>query len=442
MEKIKIGFISLGCPKNQVDTEVMLSLLDKAGYELTGDEKEADVIVINTCAFIESAKRESIDSILDVAELKKHGNLKGIVVCGCMAQRYADEIERELPEVDAIVGTGSIREIAEAVKAAAEGSRFRSVKPNAEAPLGGERIITTTSHYAYLKIAEGCDNRCTYCAIPLIRGPFRSRPMEELVEEAKTLERSGVRELLLVAQDTTRYGLDLYGEYKLVELVRKITAETSIPWIRLMYCYPDKITDELVGELRDNGRLVKYIDLPVQHISDKVLRAMNRRGGSEAVRSAIKKLRENVPGIIIRSTAIVGFPGESRADFEELCEFIKEVRFDRFGAFTYSREEGTPAYDMPGQVPEKEKRRRLDRLMEIQLEIHEEKNRSWIGQTLKVLCEGYDEDSGLYFGRSYADAPEIDGKVFFAADRRVPAGEFVDVKIGVAEMYDLRGEIV
>jgi len=266
--------------------------------------------------------------------------------------------------------------------------------------------------------------------------------MEELVEEAKTLERSGVRELLLVAQDTTRYGLDLYGEYKLVELVRKITAETSIPWIRLMYCYPDKITDELVGELRDNGRLVKYIDLPVQHISDKVLRAMNRRGGSEAVRSAIKKLRENVPGIIIRSTAIVGFPGESRADFEELCEFIKEVRFDRFGAFTYSREEGTPAYDMPGQVPEKEKRRRLDRLMEIQLEIHEEKNRSWIGQTLKVLCEGYDEDSGLYFGRSYADAPEIDGKVFFAADRRVPAGEFVDVKIGVAEMYDLRGEIV
>ncbi len=442
MEKVKVGFISLGCPKNQVDTEVMLSLLHEAGYELTGEDIEADIIIVNTCAFIESAKRESIDSILDVAWLKKHRNLKGIVACGCMAQRYADEIERELPEVDAIVGTGSIHDIVKAVEAVARGERFRSTKPNEQLRLGGDRIITTPSYFAYLKIAEGCDNRCTYCAIPLIRGSFRSRPIEELVEEARVLESLGVKELALIAQDTTRYGLDIYGEYRLAELIRKITAETTIPWIRLMYCYPDKITDELVAEMRDNDRLLKYIDLPIQHISDKILSAMNRHGGSETIRSAIKRLREAVPGIIIRSTAIVGFPGETRADFGELCEFIKEARFDRFGAFTYSREEGTPAYSMTGQVSEKEKQRRLDRLMAIQLDIHEENNRALIGSTLKVLCEGYDAAAGIYFGRSYADAPEIDGKVFFTSDRRLSEGEFIDVEISEAVDYDLRGKKV
>lgn len=442
MEKIKVGFISLGCPKNQVDTEVMLKLLHEAGYELTGEEIEADIIIVNTCAFIESAKKESIDNILDLAWLKKHRNLKGIIACGCMAQRYADEIEKELPEVDAIVGTGSIREIVKAVDAVARGEKFRSVKPNEELELGGERIITTPSYFAYLKVAEGCDNRCTYCAIPLIRGSFRSRQMDDIVREAKELEALGVKEIALIAQDTTRYGLDIYGEYRLTELIRRITAETSIPWIRIMYCYPDKITDELIAEMRDNDRVVKYIDLPIQHISDKILTAMNRRGGSEAIRSAVKRLREGVPGIIIRSTAIVGFPGETRADFAELCEYIKEVRFDRFGAFTYSREEGTAAYGMAGQVSEQEKQRRLDRLMEIQLGIHEEKNKAWVGQTVKVLCEGFDTVAEIYFGRSYADAPEIDGKVYFTSDRKLSEGEFVDVKISDAVDYDLHGERV
>jgi ribosomal protein S12 methylthiotransferase RimO len=442
MNKTKVGFISLGCPKNQVDTEVMLSMLHEAGYELTSEDIEADIIIVNTCAFIESAKKESIDNILDVAWLKENRSLKGIVVCGCMAQRYADEIERELPEVDGIVGTGSLRDIVEAVKTVERGEKYRSVKKNEELKLGGDRIITTPDYFAYLKVAEGCDNRCTYCAIPLIRGSFRSRPIEELVAEAKTLESLGVKELALIAQDTTRYGLDLYGDYKLAELIRAITEATSIPWLRLMYCYPDKITDELVAELRDNDRLVKYIDLPVQHISDKILTAMNRHGGSDVIRSAIKKLRDNVPGIIIRSTAIVGFPGETKSEFGELCEFIKEAQFDRFGAFAFSREDGTAAYDLPGQIAEQEKQRRLDKLMALQLEIHERKNKAWIGKTVKVLCEGYDTVSEIYFGRSYADASEIDGKVYFSADVRVDEGEFVSVEINEAIDYDLRGEKV
>ncbi len=442
MKKTKIGFISLGCPKNQVDTEVMLSLLHEDGYELTGEDIEADIIIVNTCAFIESAKKESIDNILDVAWLKENRTLKGIVVCGCMAQRYADEIERELPEVDAIVGTGSLRDIVEAVKAVERGEKYRSVKPNEELPLGGDRIITTPDYFAYLKVAEGCDNRCAYCAIPSIRGGFRSRTMEDIVAEAVTLEKLGVKELALIAQDTTRYGLDLYGEYRLPELIRAITEATSIPWLRLLYCYPDKITDALVAELRDNDRLVKYIDLPVQHISDKILTAMNRHGGSDAIRSAIMKLRENVPGIIIRSTAIVGFPGESKSDFGELCEFIKEAKFDRFGAFTFSREEGTAAYDLPGQVAEQEKQRRLDKLMAIQLEIHEQKNRALIGKSLTVLCEGFDVVSEIYFGRSYADAPEIDGKIYFSSTDKINEGEFVTVRIDEAVDYDLRGETV
>lgn len=439
MNKPKIGFISLGCPKNQVDTEVMLSLLHNAGYELTGEDIEADVIIINTCAFIESAKKESIDNILDVAWLKENHSLRGIVVCGCMAQRYADEIETELPEVDAIVGTGSLRDIVTAVDTVLRGEKYRSVKPNEDMPLGGDRIITTPEYFAYLKIAEGCDNRCTYCAIPMIRGVFRSRPIEELVTEAKTLEALGVKELALIAQDTTRYGLDLYGEYKLTELIRAITEATRIPWLRLMYCYPDKITDELVTELRDNDRLVKYIDLPVQHISDKILTAMNRHGGSAIIRSAIRRLRENVPGIIIRSTAIVGFPGETKADSDELCEFIKEAKFDRFGAFAFSREEGTPAYDLPGQIPEQEKQRRLDKLMAIQLEIHENNNKAWIEREVTVLCEGFDAVAEVFFGRSYTDAPEIDGKIYFTSDDKVDEGEFVTVKINEAVDYDLYG---
>ena len=439
MKKPKIGFVSLGCPKNQVDTEVMLHELMEAGYEITGEEIEADIIIVNTCAFIESAKQESIDNILDVAWLKEHRSLKGIIVTGCMAQRYPEEIKKELPEVDAVVGTGSIHDIVKAVESVAEGIRYESLQPNECLRLGGDRILTTPDYMAYIKIAEGCDNRCTYCAIPAIRGKFRSRPMEDIVAEAKGLEELGVRELVVVAQDTSRYGIDLYGEYRLAALLQKLTDETSIPWFRILYCYPDKITDELIAQLRDNPRVLKYIDLPVQHISESVLRRMNRHGSGKLVRDVIAKLRREVPGIAIRTTAIVGFPGETEQDFEELCEFVKEERFDRFGAFPYSREEGTPAYDMPDQIDEQVKQDRYDMLMQLQEDIHRQLNEAKLHTELTVLCEGYDPVAERFYGRSYADSPDIDGKVYFTSSRRIGEGEFVTVRITDALDYDLIG---
>lgn len=440
MHKPVIGFISLGCPKNQIDTEVMLHELVTAGYEITPQDIDADIIIVNTCAFIESAKKEAIDNILDVAWLKENKNLKGIICCGCLAQRYKEQIFEQLPEVDAVVGTGSIHDIVKAVEDVWNGKKFISCRPNECLELGGERVLTTPDYTAYLKIAEGCDNRCTYCAIPLIRGGFRSRPIEDIVKEAKDLEDLGVKELVLVAQDTSRYGLDIYGDYKLAELIKKITANTSIPWIRLLYCYPDKITDELIEEIRDNDRVVKYIDLPIQHISDKMLKAMNRHGDGKCVREAVKRLRNGVPGIVIRSTAIVGFPGETDADFTELCEFIEEAKFDRFGAFTYSREEDTPAYDLPDQIDEQVKQDRYDTLMAIQLDIHEKLNEKKIGKDITVLCEGFDPVAETYFGRSYADAPDIDGKVYFSSNVKHPEGEFVKVHITEAIDYDLYGD--
>ena len=348
----KVGFISLGCSKNLVDTEVMLRTLYDAGFEITPDETEAEIIVINTCGFIESAKQESIENILDAAKLKEWGKCRHIVVTGCLAERYRDEIMEEMPEVDAIIGVGSLEDITEACSAVLRGEKYSSFKDKETSRLGGERILTTDEHTAYLKIAEGCDNKCTYCAIPMIRGRLRSRPIEDIVNEAQDLEAMGVKELNLIAQDTSRYGLDLYGEYSLAKLVRAITEATSIPWIRLLYCYPDKITDELIEELANNPRLVKYMDIPIQHISDKMLGAMNRHGGKELIRDAVRRLREGVPGIVLRSTAMVGFPGETEEDFCELCEFIKEARFDRFGAFTYSAEEGTLAAEFDGQIDE------------------------------------------------------------------------------------------
>ncbi len=439
--QVKVGFVSLGCPKNQLDTEVMLHELYEEGFEIVSEEIEADVIVINTCAFIESAKQESIDNIIDIGWLKKNRELKAIVVTGCLAERYRDEIFKELPEVDALLGVGSIHHIAEAVRAAVNGKKYSSYEDKNEVKLGGERIITTPEYYAYLKVAEGCDNRCTYCAIPSIRGRFRSRPMEELIEEAKTLEEIGVKELVVVAQDTTRYGKDLYGEYKLAELLHRISKETSIPWIRILYCYPDKITDELVEEMKNNPRIVKYIDMPIQHISDPVLKAMNRHGNGDTIREAVKKLRDNVPGIIIRSTLIVGFPGESEEDFTALCEYVKEAKFDRLGAFPFSREEDTPAYDMDGQLDEQTKQDRYDIIMRTQGDITDEQNEAKIGQTLQILCEGYDPVSEAYYGRSSMDAPEIDGKVYFRAPKNsVEEGQFVQVKITEAVDYDLVGD--
>ena len=445
---MKIGFVSLGCPKNQLDTEVMLHEILQAGYEITPEEIEADVIIVNTCAFIESAKKEAIENILDVAWLKKHRSLRAIIVTGCLAERYGEEIFRELPEVDAVLGVGSIHNIVEAIRAVTtdkkKGSKkkYFSHEDANTVRLGGDRVVTTPDYTAYIKIAEGCDNRCAYCAIPSIRGKFRSRPMEELVEEAKWLETLGVRELVVVAQDITRYGLDLYGEYSLAKLLHRITEETSIPWIRLLYCYPDKITDDLVAEIRDNPRILKYIDLPLQHVSDHMLSAMNRHGDGKTVREVVKKLRREIPDIVIRTTFIVGFPGETEEDFCELCEFVKESRFDHAGVFTYSREEGTPAFDFPDQIDEQVKTDRMDILMRMQMEIYEELNREKIGRVVDVICEDYDPVAEIHFGRSSADAPEIDGKVYFRSAERIAPGSMVKVKVRDVVDYDLYGNIV
>ena len=437
----KVGFVSLGCSKNAVDTEVMLHHLASAGYEITPEAEEADVIVVNTCGFIESAKSESIENILDLVWLKNNGKLRGIVCAGCLAERYREEILKEMPEVDALIGVGSLDAVTDAVRAAEKGEKFTAFADKNKAPLGGDRILTTPEYTAYLKIAEGCDNKCTYCAIPSIRGALRSRPIEDVVKEAKELESLGVKELNLIAQDTTRYGLDLYGEYRLADLVRAITAETSIPWIRLLYCYPDKITDALIAELRDNERLLPYMDIPIQHIADSVLNAMNRHGNRATIENAIRRLRENVPNITLRTTAMVGFPGESEENFAELCAFVKETRFDRFGAFTFSPEEGTPAADLPNQIDEEIKAARYDALMEIQLDISAELQQEKVGKTLRVLCEGFDPVAETFFGRSAADAPDVDGKIYFSSPVAVAEGSFVNVTITEALDYDLVGAI-
>lgn len=442
MKKIKVGFVSLGCCKNQLDTEVMLSVLSDQGYEITNEESEADVIIINTCAFIEDAKKEAIDNILDIAWFKKHRHLKKIIVTGCLAERYREQIFEQMPEVDALVGVGSIKKISEAVTRALSGERYSSFDDKNTSELGGGRMLTTPPFASYLKIAEGCDNRCTYCAIPLIRGKFRSRTMEELVEEAKLLDADGCKELSLIAQDTSRYGLDLYGKYMLPELIRRICVETDIPWIRLLYCYPDKITDELIDEIAGNDRVVKYIDLPIQHINNEVLERMNRHGDKSTIIDAIKRLRERVPGITLRTTVITGFPGETEEQFEELCEFIKETKFDRLGAFAYSREEDTPAYDFEDQIDEQVKQDRCDKIMALQSEISETLNKKKLRTTVKVLCEGFDGATGAYVGRSQADAPDVDGKIFFDLDKGQglhSEGDFVNVRITDYYDYDLVG---
>ena len=435
---MKIGFVSLGCPKNQLDAEVMLHELVMAGYELTADETEADVVIINTCGFIESAKKEAIDNILDIAWLKENRDLRGLIVTGCLAERYRNTILEEFPEVDAVLGVGSIHNIVEAVGKVLDGEKYTSFEDKNCVRLGGDRVLTTPEYAAYLKIAEGCDNRCTYCAIPSIRGKFRSRPMEDIIAEAKDLESLGVKELTLIAQDTTKYGQDLYGEYKLAELLHKLSEETSISWFRILYCYPDKITDELIAEMRDNDRVCKYIDLPMQHIADGVLKKMNRHGGSKLIREVVAKLRKEIPDIVIRTTFIVGFPGETDEDFTELCEFVNEQRFEHVGVFTYSREEGTPAYRME-QIDEQIKLDRYDILMRDQLVINEENNEKKLGKTIKVLCEGFDPISETYYGRSEADAPDIDGKIYFTGEKGISSGIFVDVEINEVIEYDLCG---
>ncbi|MBR0231510.1 MAG: 30S ribosomal protein S12 methylthiotransferase RimO [Clostridia bacterium] len=439
---IKVGFVSLGCPKNLLNTEVMIAKLVDHGMEIVAEEIDADVIVISTCAFIESAKNEAIENILDIAWLKKNRSLKGIVVTGCLPQRYKDEVLKELPEVNCILGTGSLDDICHAVEVAYEGESYSSFGDIDKQPLGGERIITTPDHFAYVQIAEGCDNCCTYCVIPSIRGRFRSRQMSDITEEVRNLASIGIKEICLVAQDTTRYGEDLYGTYALDSLISELSEIDGIEWIRVLYCYPDRITDGLIEEFKNNKKLVKYIDMPIQHINDGILKRMNRRDTSAGIKAIIKKLRDNVPGIVLRTTVIVGFPGEKAAEYNELRDFIKETRFERLGVFEYSREEGTPAFDFPGQVSENTKKKRCDELMSIQNRIHNEYNAGFVGKELKVICEGYDEVSECFYGRSYADAPDIDGKVYFSASRRVRPGEFVTVRIDEVLDYDLLGKLV
>ncbi|MBP3322448.1 MAG: 30S ribosomal protein S12 methylthiotransferase RimO [Clostridia bacterium] len=436
-----MSFISLGCCKNKVNTEQMAYLVREAGYEIVSEDIEADAVVINTCAFIESAKKESIDTILDVAWLKENRSLSAIVVAGCMSERYKEEITEALPEVDAVIGTGSYDQIVEALDSVFKGKSYTAFGDKNKAEQGGKRILSAPHYSAYLRISEGCNNCCTYCAIPKIRGKFRSRPMEELVEEAKWLDSCGVKELNIIAQDTTAYGIDLYGKYALVDLIKALTRETAIAKFRLLYCYPDKITDELIDEFKENARLINYIDLPIQHVSDGILKRMNRKGDGKMIRDTVKKLR-SVPGMVIRSTAIVGFPGESEEDFEELCAFIKEARFDRFGAFTYSREEGTPAYDFEDQIDEDVKNQRLDVLMSIQLEISAELQEEKVGDILTVLVEGYDPVAEACYGRSDFDAPEIDGKVFILGKKRYEPGSFIKVEITDSMDYDLIGEAI
>lgn len=437
----KVGMISLGCPKNQVDAEHMLALIDAAGCEIVDYVDGCDVVIVNTCGFIDDAKKEAIENILDMVELKKEGIISKIIVTGCLAQRYKDEIVTEIPEVDAVVGIGANGDIVKTIEEVMSGvDTIEKYPPRVDLPLEGQRILTTPQYWAYLKIGEGCSNRCTYCTIPSIRGNMRSRSMENVIEEAKQLAESGVKELILIAQDTTSYGLDLYGELKLPELLNELCKIDSIEWIRLLYCYPDRITDELIETMKKQDKVVNYIDLPLQHADDKILKAMNRRGDQAMIRNVIEKLRTKIPDVVIRTTFIVGFPGEGEDEFENLAVFVNEIEFDRLGVFTFSAQEGTPAYDMEDQVEEDVKTRRGEIIMQDQYSIMEEKNNEKIGKTYKVIVEDYDGYSDSYTGRTYMDAPEIDGLVRFTSDRDLDIGDFAEVEIFDVEDYDLIGE--
>lgn len=437
---VKVGMISLGCAKNQVDGEVLMAKLKAAGYELVDDVAMADVAIVNTCGFIESAKKESIDEILELALLKKEGRIKKLVATGCLAERYQHEIRRELPELDGVLGIGANEDPARYIGELLEKGPVEAFPEKERLPLSGGRELTTPSWSAYLKIAEGCDNRCSYCAIPYIRGPYRSRTMEDIEEEARALVKDGAKELVLIAQDTTRYGIDLYGEYSLAKLLKRLCGIEGIKWLRVLYCYPDAITDELLEVMAREEKVLPYIDLPLQHCSGRVLRAMNRRGDRASLEALIEKIRAKVPGVILRTTLITGFPGETEEDFTELSEFVKKVGFDRLGCFTYSQEEGTPAAELPDQLDQEEKERRAAVITEQQMDIADEKGQALVGRTLEVLTEGFDRYAECWFGRSYMDAPDVDGKIFFTVEGRRPSlGSFVPVRIEDCMGGDLMG---
>lgn len=440
--KKKILFVSLGCDKNLVDSEMMLGMLAQSGYEFTDDEREADIVVVNTCCFINDAKEESINTILEMAEYKKNGLIEMLVVTGCLAQRYREEIQTEIPEVDAIVGTTAIDEIVKTFDEVTEGKRQNHYKSLSEKPLTGvERVVTTGGHYAYLKIAEGCDKHCTYCIIPKIRGNYRSVPMEELVREAQELADKGVKELILVAQETTVYGMDLYGHKTLPELLRRLCEINGIYWIRILYCYPEEIDDELIRVMKEEKKICHYLDLPIQHASDNILKRMGRKTDRHQLEDIIAKLRQEIPDICLRTTLISGFPGETEDDHEQLLHFVDRMEFDRLGVFIYSQEEDTPAADMPEQIPEEVKEDRRAQLMELQQEIAFAAAADMAGTVVTAMIEGKVADEDAYVARTYKDAPNVDGFLFVNTSRELMTGDFVKVKITASYEYDLIGEL-
>lgn len=448
---MNIFFVSLGCDKNLVDSEVMLGLIKEKGYQITDMEEKADIIVVNTCCFINDAKEESINTILEMAKYKKEGNLKGLIVAGCMAQRYKEDITNEIPEVDAILGTSGCDAIVAVIEEVLEGKKSVMVKePEEEGTVNTSRINTTGGFYSYLKIAEGCDKHCTYCIIPSIRGKYRSVPMEKLVSEAEALVRGGVKELILVAQETTLYGKDIYGYKALPKLLQALCKIEDLEWIRILYCYPEEITDELIEVMKTEEKVCHYLDMPIQHASDAILKRMGRRTSKEELTSIVKKLKKNIPDIALRTTLITGFPGETKEDHEELLEFVKNMEFDRLGVFTYSKEEDTPAAILTPQIHKHIKKRRQGEIMELQQEIAFMHAKDMIGKTLKVMIEGKlpeeEKDAisaeNVYIGRTYMDAPNVDGYIFVKVRGEIMSGEFVKVMVTDAKEYDLIGEIV
>ena len=439
----KVGIISLGCAKNQVDAEMLLYKIREAGYEISDDPGICDIAIVNTCGFIESAKQESIDEILELATLKREGQIKKLIVTGCLAERYNNELMKEMCEIDAVVGIGGNEDIVTVLNRVMEDEKVNIHPDKLLMPLEGKRLQSTPPYTAYIKISEGCDNRCTYCAIPLIRGGHRSRKMEDIISEATDLANKGVKELNVIAQDTTRYGMDLYGEYRLAKLLKELCKIDGFKWIRVLYCYPDKITDELIEVIKTEEKICKYIDIPLQHCNKDVLRRMNRSGDKDSLLALINKLRKEIPDIVIRTTFIAGFPGETEEEFNELCQFAKDVKFQRMGCFPYSIEEGTPAAEFPNQLDEETKAHRAEIIMDQQSYIMDEYLESQIGKEIEILCEGYDRYAECYFGRGYCDAPDVDTVTFFTATGEKPKiGEFYDVEITDFLDSSLVGKII
>lgn len=433
----KIGMISLGCPKNQVDGEIMLDKLNKSGFAIAKSIEESDLMIINTCGFIDDAKREAIETILEVAQYKEAGIISAIVVTGCLAERYQEEILKEIPEVDSVIGIGADNDIVKVCQKALLGIPTSFFPEKKYLPLEGERMLSTPPHWAYLKLSDGCDNKCSYCAIPGIRGGYIERSMPSIINEAKMLAKQGVKEVILVAQDTTKYGMKLYGEYKLAQLLKELVKIEGIEWFRLFYCYPDRVTDELIDVIANEEKICSYIDIPLQHCNQNILSSMNRNGSYESLKDLLTKMKKKIPDLSLRTTFMVGFPGESESDFEELCRFVKEIKFDKMGCFAYSPEEDTPAFDFENQVDDDIKKQRADVLMDIQYTITENSNKNRVGNIYKVVVDEKSEDK--YIGRSYLDSPEIDSGIIFSSEKDLKTGEFVSVKITDYDGYDLIG---